>query len=78
MGGDYTNVTNIGLYLIDIVAARELDLIGQTRAQARRAEPDAGHAERLETNLVFFNHYDTTSLERKQPFHFLRRFGGEN
>jgi hypothetical protein len=25
--GDYTNVTNIGLYLIDIVAARELGLI---------------------------------------------------
>jgi hypothetical protein len=29
--GDYTNVTNIGLYLIDIVAARELGLIDSAR-----------------------------------------------
>src|SRR5690606_7562174 len=33
--GDYTNVTNIGLYLIDIVAARELGLIDAAEARER-------------------------------------------
>ncbi|MFO1371975.1 MAG: hypothetical protein U1F42_06140 [Candidatus Competibacteraceae bacterium] len=37
--GDYTNVTNIGLYLLDIVAARELGLIRADEALARLDRP---------------------------------------
>ena len=66
--GDYTNVTNIGLYLLDIVAARELGLIGAWEAEARLARTLAT-LERLETYQGFFyNYYDTTTLERTSHF----------
>ncbi|MBL8260548.1 MAG: DUF3131 domain-containing protein [Candidatus Competibacteraceae bacterium] len=66
--GDYTNVTNIGLYLIDIVAARELGLIGPLEARARLSQT-LDTLERLETYRGFFyNYYDTTTLERTSHF----------
>lgn len=66
--GDYTNVTNIGLYLMDIVAARELELIDSTEAIARLSLTLAT-LERLETYQGFFyNYYDTTTLERTSHF----------
>jgi hypothetical protein len=66
--GDYTNVTNIGLYLIDIVAARELGLIDPDEARARLSRT-LDTLERLETwQGFFFNYYDTTSLERTSHF----------
>ena len=66
--GDYTNVTNIGLYLIDIVAARELGLIGPEEARAR-LDRTLDTLERLETyHGFFFNYYDTTTLERTSHF----------
>ena len=66
--GDYTNVTNIGLYLIDIVAARELRLIGPEEAR-ERLDRTLATLERLETaHGFFFNYYDTTSLERTSHF----------
>ena len=66
--GDYTGLTNIGLYLMAIVAADELGFISSEEAQ------DALHRtistlERLETYRGFFyNFYDTTSLERTSNF----------
>ena len=37
--GDYTNVTNIGLYLIDIVAARELGPVSYTHLDVYKRQP---------------------------------------
>ena len=66
--GDYTNVTNIGLYLIDIVAARELGLIDAAEAR-QRLDRTLDSLERLETwQGFFFNYYDTTTLERTSHF----------
>lgn len=66
--GDYTNVTNIGLYLIDIIAARELGLIEPAEAVARLGLA-LDTLERLETYQGFFyNYYDTTTLERTSHF----------
>lgn len=66
--GDYTNVTNIGLYLVAIVAARELGLVAHHEGQARIAQI-LDTLDRLETHDgFFFNFYDTTSLERTSNF----------
>ena len=66
--GDYTNVTNIGLYLIDIVAARELGLLTAPAAQQQAAQV-LDSLERLETwQGFFFNYYDTSTLERSSNF----------
>lgn len=66
--GDYTNVTNIGLYLIDIIAARELGLIDPSETVTRLGLA-LDTLERLETYQGFFyNYYDTTTLERTSHF----------
>lgn len=66
--GDYTNVTNIGLYLINVVAARELGFISADAAQQQVAHTLAS-LERLETwQGFFFNYYDTSTLERSSNF----------
>lgn len=66
--GDYTSGTNIGMRLVAIVAARELQLITETEAidKLRRLLDTIS---RLETYRGFlFNFYDTTSLERTSNF----------
>jgi hypothetical protein len=66
--GDYTSGTNIGLRLITIVAARELQFISPAEAieKIRRVLDTLGQ---LETYHGFlFNFYDTTSLERTSSF----------
>jgi hypothetical protein len=66
--GDYTNVTNIGLYLIAIVAARELHFVPDAEA-SERARLIVQTLEQLETHQgIFFNYYDTTTLERSTNF----------
>lgn len=66
--GDYTNITTVGLRMIAIVAARELELVADADALAEL------HAlfstlDRLEQHAgFFFNYYDTTSLERSSNF----------
>lgn len=66
--GDYTNVTNIGLYLIDIVAAQELGLINADEMRMRLTQT-LDTLERLETyHGFFYNYYDTTTLERTSHF----------
>jgi len=65
---DYTNVTTVGLYLIDVVAAHELALVSAAQAMARIGRV-LDTLDRLETHSgFFFNYYDTTSLERTSNF----------
>src|SRR5262249_37176295 len=66
--GDYASGTDIGLYLVAIVAARELDLISPDDARTKiRVILDT--LSRLEVYRGFlFNFYDTTSLERTSNF----------
>jgi|GEM_PF-718899 len=62
--GDYTNITNVGLYMMSVVGAMELGFIDRTDAK-RRLTVLLETLDRLEThNGFFFNYYDTTSLER--------------
>ena len=66
--GDYTNVTNIGLYLMSVVAARDLGFISPKEAESRLLRV-VKTLEQLETYQGFFyNYYDTTSLERTSHF----------
>jgi hypothetical protein len=62
--GDYTSVATVGLVMTALVGATELGLVGRAEAVARlTALFDT--LERLETHAgLFFNYYDTTSLER--------------
>jgi len=66
--GDFTNVTNVGLHLIAIAAARDLGLLEPEEALARLGRL-LDTLELLETHRgFFFNYYDTTSLERSSNF----------
>ncbi|HYQ92552.1 MAG TPA: hypothetical protein VES89_10890, partial [Candidatus Competibacteraceae bacterium] len=66
--GDYTNVSTVGLYLLGIVAALELDFIERSEALAL-LNITLGTLDRLETYRGFFyNFYDTTTLERTSHF----------
>ncbi|MBN1492949.1 MAG: DUF3131 domain-containing protein, partial [Candidatus Omnitrophica bacterium] len=66
--GDYTNVTNIGLYLACIVAAYDLAFITKEDA-LERIQQTLNTIERLETHQGFlFNYYDTTTMERTSNF----------
>ena len=66
--GDYTSTTNIGLHLIDVVAASDLGFLTDPEAMDRiRRTLDT--LDQLETDGGrFFNYYDTTSLERTSSF----------
>ncbi len=66
--GDYTSPTDVGLHLISIVAAHELDLLSQEEALGR-LHTTLRTLEGLETfEGFFFNYYDTVSLERTSNF----------
>jgi hypothetical protein len=66
--GDYTNITNIGLQLIAVAAARAAGLVAEAEAVTRLAQT-LSTLERLETFAGFFyNYYDTTSLERSSHY----------
>jgi hypothetical protein len=66
--GDYTSTTNIGLHLVDVVAASDLGFLTDDEAFDRiRRTLDT--LDQLETDDgLFFNYYDTTSLERTSQF----------
>jgi len=66
--GDYTNVTNIGIYLLSVVGAFELKFITKDEAlQKLKATFDSlEHMESYEGFL--YNYYDTTSDERSSNF----------
>lgn len=62
--GDYTNVTNIGLYLMCVVSAYDFGFIGKKEA-LDRIHKTLDTVEQLESYHGFlYNYYDTTTLER--------------
>lgn len=62
--GDYASPTNVGLRLLSITGANELGYVDDAGAVARIAQLLAT-LDGLETHRgLFFNYYDTTSLER--------------
>ena len=66
--GDYTNITNVGLRLLAIAAATDLGFATEAAARAM-AERILATLDGLETYRgLFFNYYDTTSLERSSNF----------
>lgn len=66
--GDYTNVTNIGLYLICLVAGYDFGFIDEAEA-IKRITNTLNSVERMETYKNFlFNYYDTTTMERTSNF----------
>jgi hypothetical protein len=66
--GDYTNVTNVGMHLIALVAASELGFVSAADAVAA-IDRVLDTLARLETHAgFFFNYYDTTTLERTSNF----------
>jgi hypothetical protein len=66
--GDYTSSTDIGLYLIDVVAAQQLGLVSHDDA-VERIRRVLDTLDGLESYSGFlYNYYDTTSLERTSNF----------
>lgn len=66
--GDYTTPSNVGLWLMSVVAADALGLIDRPSASALIGQALAT-LERLERfEGFFYNYYDTTSLERSTNF----------
>jgi hypothetical protein len=66
--GDYASISSVGLYLAAIVGAHELGFIEHEEAE-QRVRQILETLERLETwRGIFFNFYDTTSLERTSHF----------
>lgn len=66
--GDYTNITNIGLQLMSIVAARRLGLYSDSDARAAVTRILDTLATLKRYDGFFFNYYDTTSLEPTSSF----------
>jgi len=67
--GDYTSVTNIGVYLMAVVSAYDMGFI--TREDAvQRIQKTLATVEKLEyhTSGFPYNYYDTTTLERTSYF----------
>lgn len=69
MIGDYTNVTNIGVYLMCLVSAYDLAFITREEAAAR-IQTTLNTLEKIEYHSSGFpyNYYDTTTLDRTSYF----------
>lgn len=67
--GDYTNVTNIGLYLMCLVSAHDFGFITQEEA-VKRIQKVLTTIEKLEHHEsgFLYNYYDTTTLEKTSYF----------
>lgn len=67
--GDYTNVTNIGVYLMVLVSAYDLGFINQEDAISR-INKTLDTLEKLETHEsgFLYNYYDTSTIERTSYF----------
>jgi len=66
--GDYTNVTNIGLYFLSVVGAYDLKLITKEEA-LEKLKKTLNSIESFESYQGFlYNYYDTTSNERSSNF----------
>jgi hypothetical protein len=66
--GDYTSPSTLGLYVIAIVAARELGFIDDAETVARLQQTLFTVRELETRSNMFFNYYDTTTLERTSEF----------
>ncbi len=67
--GDYTNVTNIGLYLMCLVSANDLGFITKEEA-VKRISNTFDTIDKLEKHSsgFLYNYYDTTTIERTSFF----------
>jgi hypothetical protein len=67
--GDYTSVTNVGVYLMAVVSAYDLGFIAREDA-VQRIQQTLTTIEKLEYHASGFpyNYYDTTTLERTSYF----------
>lgn len=66
--GDYTSTSDIGFYILAVIAAQELGLIDRTAA-LQRLRTTLDTLQKLETYRGFYyNYYDTTTLERTSHF----------
>lgn len=67
--GDYTSVTNVGVYLMAVVSAYDLGFIERDDA-IQRIQKTLATVEKLEYHSSGFpyNYYDTTTLERTSYF----------
>jgi hypothetical protein len=66
--GDYTNITNVGLYLMCLVAAYDFGLLTEEDA-VRRISAVLDSVEKLETYKNFpYNYYDITIFQRTSNF----------
>ncbi len=70
MIGDYTNVTNIGIYLMSLVAAYDLKFITKEDAvdRIRKTLNTVENLEYHKPSGFLYNYYDTTTLERTDYF----------
>lgn len=67
--GDYTNVTNVGLYLMVLVSASDLGFIDKAEAVKRIKNAIAGMRKLEHHSSGFpYNYYDTTTLEKTSYF----------
>ena len=66
--GDYASVSSLGLYLASLVAARELGFLSADEAVARVRQLLATLGKLESHRGIYFNFYDTTSLERTSHF----------
>lgn len=67
--GDYTNVTNIGIYLMCLVSAVDLDFISHEEARERlQLTLDTLEIMEAHESGFLYNYYDTTTLERTSYF----------
>ncbi|HNV86352.1 MAG TPA: glucoamylase family protein [Candidatus Omnitrophota bacterium] len=68
--GDYTNVTNIGIYLMCVVAGYDLGFISREDAVKRIGDTIkvVGEMDFHKPSGFLYNYYDTTQLERTSYF----------
>jgi hypothetical protein len=66
--GDYTSISTLGLYVVAIVAARELGFIDDAETVTRLRQTLFTVRELETWSAMFYNYYDTTSLERTSEF----------
>ncbi len=66
--GDYTNITNIGLYFMCLAGAAELGFISKEQALIKTQTTIQSLFKLEKYQHYFFNYYDTSTLERTSHF----------